>query len=53
MDSYMKAKELNNWDNFSGFKEGAPEGITIGNYKNTITHQKTNISKINIKLKIK
>ena len=29
MDSYMKAKELNNWDNISGFKEGAPEGITI------------------------
>ncbi|WP_413677833.1 methionine synthase [Prochlorococcus sp. MIT 0916] len=46
MDSYMKAKEINNWDNFSGFKEGAPEGITIGNYKNTNTHQKININKI-------
>jgi len=46
MDSYMKAKELNNWDNFSGFKEGAPEGITIGNYKNTNTHQEININKI-------
>ncbi|WP_269610322.1 methionine synthase [Prochlorococcus marinus] len=46
MDSYMKAKELNNWDNFSGFKEGAPEGITIGNYNNTNTHQKININKI-------
>ncbi|WP_269616970.1 methionine synthase [Prochlorococcus marinus] len=46
MDSYMKAKELNNWDNFSGFKEGAPEGITIGNYKNTNIHQEININKI-------
>ncbi len=46
MDSYIKAKELNNWDNFSGFKEGAPEGITIGNYKNTNTLQQININKI-------
>ncbi len=33
MDSYMKAKELNKWDNNYGFEEGAPEGITIGVYK--------------------
>ena len=45
MDSYMKAKELNNWDNISGFKEGAPEGITIGNYKNTNIEIKTSINK--------
>jgi len=46
MDSYMKAKELNNWDNISGFKEGAPEGITIGNYKNTNNDNKININKL-------
>ncbi len=46
MDSYMKAKELNNWDNISGFKEGAPEGITIGNYKNTNNDNKINIKKL-------
>jgi len=46
MDSYMKAKELNNWDNFSGFKEGAPEGITIGNYKNNDNDKKNIIKKI-------
>ena len=43
MDSYMKAKEFNNWDNISGFKEGAPEGITIGNYKNTNNDKKISI----------
>jgi len=45
MDAYMKAKELNNWDNISGFKEGAPEGITIGNYKNTNDDKKISINK--------
>ena len=46
MDSYMKAKEFNNWDNISGFKEGAPAGITIGNYKNTNDDKKISINKI-------
>ena len=45
MDSYMKAKEFNNWDNISGFKEGAPEGITIGNYNNTNNDIKISIKK--------
>ncbi len=36
-------QELNNWDNISGFKEGAPEGITIGNYKNTNNDKKISI----------
>lgn len=49
MDSYMKAKELNNWDNFAGFKQGAPEGITIGNYKNTNNDKKIIIKKTNDK----
>ncbi len=46
MDSYMKAKELNNWHNISGFKEGTPEGITIGNYKNTNIDNKISIKNI-------
>ncbi len=46
MDSYMKAKELNNWNNISGFKEGAPDGITIGEYKNTNSNQIIDIKKI-------
>ncbi len=44
MDSYMKAKKLNNWENSSGFKEGAPEGITIGNYKNSNNDHETSIN---------
>ena len=35
MDAYMKAKLANNWDNKTGFSEGAPEGITIGTYKSS------------------
>ncbi len=50
MDAYMKAKELNNWDNISGFKEGAPDGITIGNYNNTNNDNKIIINKIKDKL---
>ncbi len=46
MDSYMKAKELNNWDNISGFKEGTPKGITIGNYKNTNNDNKISPNKL-------
>ena len=45
MDSYMKAKALNNWDNNSGFKEGAPEGITIGSYKVSTYTGENNSSK--------
>ena len=41
MDSYMKAKKSDNWDNFFGFKEGAPEGITIGEYKNRDVESKS------------
>ncbi len=49
MDSYMKAKELNNWDNISGFKDGAPEGITIGNYKKANKDKTISIKTINDK----
>jgi len=52
MDSYMKAKESNNWDNLSGFKDGAPEGITIGNFKNFKDEQnnKNKIDKVKINI---
>ncbi len=44
MDSYMKAKASNKWDNYDGFKDGSPQGITIGDCKNKIVD---NISTIN------
>tara|TARA_B100000965_G_scaffold400841_1_gene423474 strand:+ start:1045 stop:4593 length:3549 start_codon:yes stop_codon:yes gene_type:complete len=50
MDSYMKAKELNNWDNINGFKEGTPDGITIGNHNisNSDINSVNKISKVKI-----